>query len=292
MIFAPGLLQGQAGVVTGGATGIGRGIAIELSRAGADVVIASRKLDRLEATAEEIRGITGGRVLVVQTDVRDRDQVQNMVNRTVEEFGRLDIMINNAAGNFAVRAEDLTPNGWNTVINIDLYGSWHCSQLAGEVMRKQGHGRIINILANFLYNSAPGAVHAHAAKAGIWAMTQTLAAEWGRYGITVNSLAPGAFKVETAEEHWGTTEKEYDARLKRVPVGRIGRVEEIGWMAVYLSCTAGDYISGETIIMDGASSRVFPKPNYLARIGDDLFAYDEDAGINPQPNRKPRPATR
>ncbi|MCX6021148.1 MAG: SDR family oxidoreductase, partial [Chloroflexi bacterium] len=249
-IFAPGLLKGQVAVVTGGGTGIGRGIALELARSGADLVIAARRLDRLEAAAEEIRAL-GVRCLVVQTDVRVREQVQNMVDRTVAEFGRLDIMVNNAAGNFNVKAEDLSPNGFNSVIQIDLYGTFNCSQLAGEVMRRQKYGRIINILTSFLWNTSPGAVHAHSAKAGVWAMTQTLATEWARYGINVNAIAPGPFVVETAAEHWGRTEDDQRRNAARLPVGRMGRVEEMGWVAVFLASPAGDFICGETIVIDG-----------------------------------------
>lgn len=126
-------------------------------------------------------------------------------------------------------------------------------------MRSRGSGRIINILANFLWNSAPGMIHAHSAKAGIWAMTQTLAAEWGRYGITVNAIEPGIW-VETSEEHWGTDAVDYRRREKQQPIARVGQPYEIGWLTVFLSSPAGSYITGETITVDGGRRLVVPAP--------------------------------
>lgn len=253
MIFKDDILSGKVAIVTGGGTGMGKAISLEFARLGASVVIASRNPDNLNPTADQIRAL-GGRCLAIPTDVRHPDQVDRMVERTVEEFGQVDILANLAAGNFSVPAEDLTPNGWRTVIDIDLNGTFYCSKAAGKVMIKQGGGKILNIIGNFTNTGAAGMVHAAAAKAGIENMTKTLAKEWGKYGINVNAIAPGPIVTEGGGKAIGT-EKDYVQAFERirpvVPLQRVGRPEEIAWASVFLVSEAASFITGATLIVDG-----------------------------------------
>ena len=187
--FRAGLLNDRTALVTGGGTGICRGIALALARAGCDVAIASRKKEHLEPTAEELAAL-GVRALAVSGDVRVPSEVDAIVRRTVDAFGRLDILVNGAAGNFIARAENLSPNGFGTVIDIDLKGTFNVSRAAFPHLRVNG-GVVLNISATLQLLGTVGQVHASAAKAGVDALTRTLAAEWGPAGIRVNGLAPG-----------------------------------------------------------------------------------------------------
>lgn len=264
MTFATSALGGQVAIITGGGTGIGKGIALEMARAGAKIVIASRSVEHLEPTAREIRA-AGAPCLVIQTDVRDREQCERIVQQTVQEFGRVDTLVNNAAGNFRINAEDLTPNGWNTVINIDLHGTFWCSRAVFPVMKEQGKGNIINILA-FTDSGGAGTVHAAAAKGGIWTMTMTLAAEWGKYGIRLNAITPGGVPTLGTQRnlrlalHPGDPDdlggEEAIAAMQgapttSVPLGRTGTPQDIGNAAVFLASDAASWITGAHLHVDG-----------------------------------------
>ncbi|MCX6021436.1 MAG: SDR family oxidoreductase, partial [Chloroflexi bacterium] len=248
MIFREDALKDRVAIITGGGTGIGRGIALELAKAGAKIVIASRRLEHLEPTAEEIRAL-GHPCLVQQIDVRDRESIETMVERTVAEYGDIDIMINNAAGNFLIAAEDLSPNGWRSVIGIDLDGAFNCSQIVGRhwINTKRG-GAIINIIFSGAFRAAPYDVHASAAKGGILAMTRTLAVEWAKYGIRVNAISPGPFADTEGIRRLSSTGTSEGERFHRptdsVPLGRMGEVEEIGWACTFLASDAAGYITG------------------------------------------------
>ena len=266
MIFAATALEGHVAIITGGGTGIGKGIALEMARAGAKIVIASRSIEHLEPTAQEVLA-AGAPCLVVQTDVRDREQCERLVQRTVQEFGRVDTLVNNAAGNFRINAEDLTPNGWNTVINIDLNGTFWCSRAAFPVMKAQGKGNIINILA-FTDSGGAGTVHAAAAKGGIWTMTMTLAAEWGKYGIRLNAITPGGVPTLGTQRnlrlalHPGDPDdlggdeaiaKMQGAPTTSVPLGRTGTPQDLGSAAVFLASDAASWITGAHLHVDGGA---------------------------------------
>src|SRR5215471_13663897 len=205
-MFEATLLEGQVAVITGGGTGIGLAIAKRLGTLGARIAIASRNAEHLEAGSNVLRE-AGVDALAVQLDVRNPEQVDEMVLRTVKHFGSLDILINNAAGNFICRAEDLSPNGWNAVIGIVLNGSFYCARAVGQYMiaRKRG-GSIVSILANYVWTGSPGTIHSAAAKAGVMSMTQTLAVEWARHGIRVNAVAPGPIEGSpgAAKQLWST----------------------------------------------------------------------------------------
>ena len=187
--------ENRVGIVTGGATGIGFAIASELARLGATVILASRKEENLKAAVEKIKG---ARYHVL--DVRDAEGVEAMAAKVFTDFGQIDFLVNNAAGNFIVPAEQLTTNGWNSVINIVLNGTWYCSSAVGKKMIEKKSGVILNVIANYAWTGSPGVVHSASAKAGVLAMTQTLAVEWARHKIRVNAIAPGPVHTPGASE--------------------------------------------------------------------------------------------
>lgn len=252
-MLPPNTLLGKVAIITGGGTGLGRAMALEYSRLGAKLVLASRNPEHLEPTVAEIRR-AGGEAIGVTTDVRDPAQVDRMVQQTKESFGGVDILVNNAAGNFICKAEDLSPNGWRTVVDICLNGTFYCTRAAGREMIAQGRGgKILSVLATYAWTGGPGTVHSAAAKAGILSMTRTLAVEWAQHGIRVNTITPGATVTEGAgNKLWGTPEAQAKL-LARIPAGRMGNPEEIAQAAAYLVSPYADYINGENLTMDGGA---------------------------------------
>lgn len=242
---------GQVAIITGGGTGLGRAIALNLARRGASVVLASRTAEHLNSTAAEIAAF-GGTALAIPTDVREPEQVEAMVRQTMEKFGKIDILVNNAAGNFLIPAEKLTPNGWKAVVGIVLNGTWFCSSIAGKEMLKQGRGSIVNIVANYADSGCPGVVHSAAAKAGVLSLTRTLAAEWGPQGIRVNALAPGAMVTENASKNllYNTPAMQEKIRT-RIPLRRLTSDEEMAQLVVFLCTKDAEYITGSFTVADG-----------------------------------------
>ena len=241
---------GKTAVVTGAGTGIGRGFALRLAEMGATVALCARRVDRLEAVAEEIRA-AGGKALVCPLDIRDPDAVEAVMQKVVDETGHIDIMINNAAGNFISRAEDISARGWNAVVNIVLNGSAYCTLAAGKRMVAQGSGKILNITASYAWVGGPGTVHSAAAKAGLIAMAKTLAVEWGGRGVQVNCLCPGFVDTEQSNEVLWPTEDAQQHILDRVPAGRFGSIEETVEAGMYLCSDAANYVNGEVMTIDG-----------------------------------------
>ncbi|HEY2851231.1 MAG TPA: SDR family oxidoreductase [Gemmatimonadaceae bacterium] len=261
-VFRPGLFNGQVALVTGGATGIGYGIAELLGGLGAHVVIASRKQEKLDAAAESLAK-TGVKVSTVSVDVRDADRVKAMVEQVQRDRGRIDILVNNAAGNFYAPSESLSPNAWKSVIEIDLNGTFFCSQAVFPVMKAQGGGRIISISMTLHYRGWPLMAHATAAKAGIDALTRTLALEWARHGIRINAVAPGPIPTEGVRKAFappgGTGVPDVfaveraleDYARKSIPLGRWGSPADIANMVAFLASPAADWVTGSIFVVDG-----------------------------------------
>jgi len=249
-MFAEPIFRDRVALITGGGTGLGRAFALRFSELGAKVMLASRDPAHLTPTCDEIVS-RGGEAHWVQSDVRVPEQVEHMVAETVGRYGRLDVLVNNAAGNFLCKAENLSFNGWRAVVDIVLNGTFYCSRAALEPMKKQGYGRILNILATYATGASPGTVHSCAAKAGVLAMTRTLAVEWARYNIRVNAVAPGSFPTEGASSRLMLAPGASERAMKRIPVGRVGRHDELANLAAFLCSDYADYINGESVTIDG-----------------------------------------
>jgi NAD(P)-dependent dehydrogenase (short-subunit alcohol dehydrogenase family) len=248
-----GTYAGQCVFVTGGGTGLGKAIAIEFARLGADLVIASRSADHLTAGRESVASL-GACVLGVECDIRDAEQVTRAFEEATATYGLPDVLINNAAANFPTPAEDMSPNAWRTVVDITLNGTFFCSrEFARRHIEAGSPASIINVGASYAWTGGPGFAHSAAAKAGVKNMVETLAVEWGPYGIQVNGLVPGLFPHEdmTADIRGNldrTSEK--DACQ---PALRVGRLQELGWAATFLASPFARFISGHTLVVDGAN---------------------------------------
>jgi len=256
-VFRDHVLDGHVAVVTGGGTGICRGIARAYARLGADVCIVSRKADVLEATARELSAESGRDVLAVAADVRDPDAIAHAIARTVERFGKLDTLVNGAAGNFLAPAAALSPNGFRTVIEIDLLGSFFAARAAFEALKAAGNGLVLNISATLHYHGTPLQVHASAAKAGVDAMTKNLAVEWGRFGIRSCAIAPGPIGDTEGMRRLATPEVAAKATAI-IPAGRFGAIDEIAAAAVFLRSPAAAYVTGHVMVVDGGHSIATP----------------------------------
>ena len=249
----PDTFAGTCVFVTGGGTGLGRAIATEFARLGADIVIASRKPEHLEQGDASITEL-GARVTTVACDIRDADQISAAFDAATEAFGLPDVLVNNAAANFPVPAEDMSPNAWRTVVDITLNGTFLCArEFARRHIEAGTPGSIINVGASYAWTGGPGFAHSAAAKAGVKNMTETLAVEWAPYGIQVNGLVPGLFPHEdmTADiqENLART-SDKDATQ---PALRVGRLRELGWAATFLASPYARFIAGHTLVVDGAN---------------------------------------
>lgn len=249
MIFAPGLLAGQVALVTGGGSGVGRGIALELARAGACVALAGRRPQPLENVAAEVAAL-GGTAIAVPTDVRDWDAVQSLVAETVRSLGGLHILVNNAGGQFGAPFHTLSPGGWKSVIDLNLNGVFHCTRAAADVLIPQRRGKVLNIIAAFTRRAAPNVSHSGAARAGVENLTRSLALEWAPYNIQVNCISP-VVMTEAFAANMQATPGALERFERSIPAGRCATTEEVGWLAVYLASRAGDLITGEHLVMDG-----------------------------------------
>lgn len=275
-IFRDDLLAGQVALVTGGGTGIGFGIAGQLAALGAHVVLASRNVERLQESADRLRE-AGGQASAVQLDVRDQARVQAVVQEVAERHGRLDLLVNNAAGNFYVPSEQMSANAWKAVLDIDLTGTFFCSQAVLPVMRAQRGGRIVNISMTLHYRGWPLMAHATAAKAGIDALTRTLALEWAPDGIRVNAVAPGPIPTEGVRKAFAaptgsgvpdlaSVERAMaDHATRTIPLARWGTPDDIGQMVTYLASPAGDWITGAIFVVDGGEW--LARPGGVAAMG-------------------------
>jgi peroxisomal 2,4-dienoyl-CoA reductase len=253
-LFVDGILKDRVAFVTGGGTGITGGVGRALAEAGANVALISRSMDHLETATKIINDVHAhdpniGEAFAVAADVRSPEEVEKAIAATVNRFGKIDIVVNGAAGNFLCKAEELSPNGFGTVVDIDLKGTFNvCRATFAEL--KQQRGQILNISATLHYLGTPMQLHVSAAKAGVDALTRNLAVEWGRYGIRVNAIAPGP--IEDTEGMKRLVPEPVKEKLKKnIPLGRFGRIKDIETAAVFLCSDAGSFISGEILVVDG-----------------------------------------
>ncbi len=236
--------EGRTGIVTGGATGIGFGIAREMVRLGARVILASRNEDNLRKASGEL----GERASYHVVDIRDDAAVEAMA----DDIGAVDFLVNNAAGNFVVPSEKLTVNGWNAVVGIVLNGTFYCTSAIGKRMIESNRGGVIlNVIANYAWTGAPGVVHSASAKAGVLAMTRTLAVEWAHHKIRVNAIAPGPVHTEGAAKQLFPDERIEEGIRRTIPLRRFAKLEEIADAAAYLLSDYASYVTGESFVIDG-----------------------------------------
>ncbi len=247
-IFIAGLLKDHVAFVTGGGTGITGGVARALAEAGAAVALVSRQLDHLEPAAAAINE-NGGRAFAVAADVRNPEEVAKAIAAAVEHFGKIDIVVNGAAGNFLCPADQLSPNGFGSVVDIDLKGTFNVCRAAFPQL-KEHRGQILNISATLHYLGTPMQLHVSAAKAGVDALTRNLAVEWGRHGIRTNAIAPGP--IEDTEGMKRLVPEPIKEKLRqRIPLGRFGLIKDIENAAVFLCSDAGNFINGAVLVVDG-----------------------------------------
>jgi gluconate 5-dehydrogenase len=245
----------QVAIVTGGGKGIGKALAFGLADAGCHVVVCARELEPLEKAAEEIRA-KGRRSLAISMDHRKPEAVQEMVNQVVDEFGRIDILVNNAGGQgFLCDMENLSPGGWDAVINVNLKGVFLCTKYVGEVMIKQGGGKIVNITSVAGRDGTPGSLYYGTAKAAITNFSQGLAVEWAKYNIRVNCVGPGPVKTETAMELTFSTPEIVEKVTSGVALGRFAEPEEIVGPVIFFASDASSYVTGQTLYVDGGPKR-------------------------------------
>jgi peroxisomal 2,4-dienoyl-CoA reductase len=263
-IFVNGILNGRVAFVTGGGTGITGGVARALAEAGANVALVSRSIDHLEPAAKAINdarargsspsvregsGNNLGEAFAIAADVRNFEQIEEAILATLARFGKIDIVVNGAAGNFLSPAEALSPNGFGTVVDIDLKGTFNVCRAAFAQL-KEHQGQILNISATLHYLGTPMQLHVSAAKAGVDALTRNLAVEWGRYGIRVNGIAPGP--IEDTEGMKRLVPEPVKEKLKKnIPLGRFGRIKDIEQAAVFLCSDAASFINGAILVVDG-----------------------------------------
>jgi len=244
-----GALEGRVALVTGGGTGLGRAMALELSRLGASVAVLGRRREPLDETVAAM-----GRGLAVPADVREPDAVAAAFDAAESELGPLTTVVNNAAGNFLVHAEELSPNGWRAVVGIVLDGTFYCSrELGRRVAERGGGGQIVNVIATYAWTGGPGTVHSAAAKAGVLSLTRTLAVEWARLGIRVNAIAPGPIDTPQTRERLWPDEEVRRKLLAKIPAGRFGREEEVVNLCAYLVSDFAGYVTGEVVTLDGGA---------------------------------------
>jgi len=246
-------LKGKTILVTGGGSGLGKSMSTEFLNLGANVVIASRSLDKLEVAAKEMEDETGGTVLPVQCNVKEYSDVENVLSETIKKFGSLDILVNNAAGNFVSPTERLSHRAFDAVVDIVLKGSYNCTLEIGKYwIKNKIEGVTLNIVTTYSWTGSGYVVPSACAKAGVLAMTRSLGAEWGKYGIRTNAIAPGPFPTEGA---WSRLfpkafRKFYDP-TKKIPLKRFGDHQELANLASYLVSDYSAYVNGEVVTIDG-----------------------------------------
>ena len=266
-IFAPGLLEGQVVVVSGGGSGLGRATAIELAACGAQVVVIGRRQEPLEET---VAMCEDKRCEPVVCDIRDEEQVADLVSGVLDRHGRIDTLVNNAGGQYMSPAEDLTPKGFDTVVRLNLVGTWLMTHaVATRAMIPAGGGKIVNVTLS-PHHGLPAMAHSSSARAAVENLTRVLSIEWARFQIKLTAIAAGHFETEALEKYPRPVR---EGAARTVPLGRLGRPEEHAWLVAYLASPAGDYYSGCVITLDGARDNWFgpwPPPTLVDESGKPL----------------------
>jgi NAD(P)-dependent dehydrogenase (short-subunit alcohol dehydrogenase family) len=244
-------LAGRVALVTGGGTGLGRAMALELGRLGARVAVVGRRREPLDETV----ALLAGDGFAAQCDVREPDAVAAAFDAAEDALGPVTTLVNNAAGNFLVQAEDLSPNGWRAVVGIVLDGTFYCSRELGRrvIARGGDNAQIVNIVATYAWTGGPGTVHSAAAKAGVVNLTRTLAVEWAPHGVRVNAIAPGPIDTEETRKRLWADEAVRDALLRKIPLRRFGREEEVARACAYLVSDDASYVTGDVLTLDGGA---------------------------------------
>jgi citronellol/citronellal dehydrogenase len=251
-LFAPGLLDGQVAIVSGGGTGLGRATALELAACGAQVVVCGRRAEPLAETAVSAEG---GRCEPRVCDIREEEQVSELVDAVLERHGQVDLLVNNAGGQYLTPAEDITPKGFRTVIGLNVEGTWLMTHtVATRAMMDGQGGKVVNVTLS-PHNGLPGMAHSSAARAAVENLTRVLAIEWARFGIRLTALAAGHFATETLMTKYPKPVVEGVAGT--VPLQRLGTAEEFAWLVAYLASPAGDYFSGAVLTIDGGRDNWF-----------------------------------
>lgn len=246
-------LKGKTIVITGGGTGLGKAMGIYFLKLGANLVITSRKVDVLQKTADEMEEKTGGKVLAVACDVREIEQVESVLAKSIERFGQVDVLLNNAAGNFISPTERLSANAFSSIIDIVLKGTVNCTLAFGKHwIKEKQQATVLNIITTYAFTGSAYVVPSACAKGGVLALTRSLAVEWGKYGIRTNAIAPGPFPTKGAWERLlpGDLAKKFDFK-NRVPLKRVGEHQELANLAAFLVSDFSGYINGEIITIDG-----------------------------------------
>jgi citronellol/citronellal dehydrogenase len=273
-VFRDGLLVDQVGIVSGGGSGLGRAIALELSALGSRVVVCGRRAEPLAQTAA---AGPAGLIEPFVCDIREEEQVAALVDRVLERFGRIDVLVNNAGGQFLSAAEDISPKGFRTVIRLNVEGTWLMTHaVATRAMIPAGAGKVISVTIS-PHNGLPGMAHSSAARAAVENLMRVLATEWARFGICCNSIAAGQFATETLLTKYPQTI--VDAVAGTIPLGRLGEPDELAWLVAYLASPAGDFVSGATLTVDGA------RDNWLGP-WPPAVAADADGQLLAEPRRR------
>jgi citronellol/citronellal dehydrogenase len=276
-LFAPGLFDGQVALVTGGGSGIGLAVARELGALGARLVIAGRSRERLDAGAA-VLGADGFEVLAETADIREPDQVGRLVDAAIARFGRIDVLVNNAGGQFPKPAEQLSPRGFEAVVRNNLNGTFNMTLLvAQKAMIPARRGRVVNVIAN-VFRGFPGMAHTGAARAGVENLTKSLAVEWARHGIKVNAVAPGTIRSSGTAQYG---DEMLESSRQATPLKRLGTPEEVSRVVVFLASHLNDYVTGSTYYIDGGLS-----------LWGDIWPIEEPATIPEPPGpRQDEPAS-
>jgi citronellol/citronellal dehydrogenase len=265
-IFAPGLLSGHVIVLTGGGSGLGRAATLELSACGATVVIAGRRIEPLEETAAMCEGLCEP----VVCDIREEDQVAHLVDGVLERHGRIDTLVNNAGGQYMSPAEDISAKGFDTVVRLNLIGTWLMTQaVATKAMIPQEGGKIISVTLS-PHHGLPAMAHSSAARAAVENLMRVLAIEWARFNIKTTAIASGHFRTDALKKY---PQPVQEGVARTVPLQRLGEAEEQAWLVAYLASPAGDYFSGTTLTLDGARDNWFgpwPPPHLTDEEGKPL----------------------